>query len=115
MVSTNLSICKATHLHSLPICSEKCTPLHQASLTTAYLHAYCLWLTILSALSSWIHGIASLRLKFQEATSEVVHFNSRAGSPLPIFRYGEDQLANTDSFSMFGHALHSQWQHGCSS
>eukprot|EP00983_Pelagomonas_calceolata_P081446 1155579-Pelagomonas_calceolata.AAC.1 len=47
------------------------------------------------------------------AKSEVVHFNSRAGSQLPKFRYGEDQLANADSFK-YGHALYLQWQHGCS-
>eukprot|EP00983_Pelagomonas_calceolata_P126100 1161269-Pelagomonas_calceolata.AAC.13 len=41
------------------------------------------------------------------AKSEVVHFNSGAGSQLPTFRYGKDQLADTDSFTYIYKGMHS--------
>eukprot|EP00983_Pelagomonas_calceolata_P120138 1160677-Pelagomonas_calceolata.AAC.1 len=53
-----------------------------------------------------LRGYAARKgLTANAAKSEVMHFNSRAGSQVPTFRegkgtfrYGEDQLANTDSF-----------------
>eukprot|EP00983_Pelagomonas_calceolata_P088285 1157169-Pelagomonas_calceolata.AAC.1 len=50
-----------------------------------------------------LRGYAARKgLTVNAAKSEVVHFNSRAGSQLPTCRYGEDQLANTDSFKYLG-------------